>query len=58
MDNLHDVVLAMFGVAIAAVMLIAGEVYLVTGPVARDLALGTAEPHATLERPTKETVND
>ena len=32
MDDLHDVVLAMFGVAIAAVMLVAGELYLVTRP--------------------------
>jgi hypothetical protein len=32
MDNLHDVVLGMFGVAIAAVMLVAGELYLVTRP--------------------------
>jgi hypothetical protein len=32
MDDLHDLVLAMFGVAVAAVMLIAGELYLVTWP--------------------------
>jgi hypothetical protein len=30
MDDIHDVVLSMFGVAIAAVMLVAGELYLVT----------------------------
>jgi hypothetical protein len=30
MDDLHDIVLAMFGVAIAAVMLVAGALYLVT----------------------------
>ena len=30
MDDPHDLVLAMFGVAIAAVMLVAGELYLVT----------------------------
>jgi len=32
MDDLHDLVLAMFGVAFAAVMLVAGELYLVTRP--------------------------
>jgi hypothetical protein len=32
MDNLHDLVWAMFGVAVAAVMLVAGELYLVTRP--------------------------
>ena len=32
MDDLHDLVLAMFGLAIAAVMLVAGELYLVTRP--------------------------
>jgi hypothetical protein len=30
MDDFHDLVLAMFGVAVAAVMLVAGELYLVT----------------------------
>jgi hypothetical protein len=30
MDDLHDGVLAMFGVAIAAAMVVAGELYLVT----------------------------
>jgi len=32
MDNPYDLVLAMFGVAVAAVMLVAGELYLVTRP--------------------------
>jgi hypothetical protein len=32
MDDLHDLVLAMFGMAVAAVMLVAGELYLVTRP--------------------------
>jgi hypothetical protein len=32
MDDFHDLVLAMFGVAVAAVMLVAGELYLVTRP--------------------------
>ena len=32
MDDLHDLVLAMFGVAVAAVMLVAGGLYLVTRP--------------------------
>jgi hypothetical protein len=32
MDDLHDLVLAMFGLAVAAVMLVAGEIYLVTRP--------------------------
>jgi len=32
MDDLHDLVLAMLGVAVAAVMLVAGELYLVTRP--------------------------
>jgi hypothetical protein len=32
MDNLHDLVWAMFGVAVAAVMLVAGELDLVTRP--------------------------
>jgi hypothetical protein len=32
MDDPYDLVLAMFGVTIAAVMLIAGEFYLVTRP--------------------------
>ena len=32
MDDLHDLVLAMFGVAVAAVMLVAGELCLVTRP--------------------------
>lgn len=30
MDDPHDLVLGMFGIAIAAVMLVAGELYLVT----------------------------
>jgi hypothetical protein len=32
MDDLYDLVWAMFGVAIAAVMLAVGELYLVTRP--------------------------
>ena len=32
MDDPYDLVLAMFGVAVAAVMLVAGELYLVTRP--------------------------
>jgi len=32
MDDPYDLVLTMFGVAIAAVMLVAGELYLVTRP--------------------------
>jgi hypothetical protein len=32
MDDLYDLLLAMFGVAVAAVMLIAGELYIVTRP--------------------------
>jgi hypothetical protein len=32
MDDPYDLVLGMFGVAIAAVMLVAGELYLVTRP--------------------------
>ncbi len=32
MDDFYDLVLAMFGVAVAAVMLVAGELYLVTRP--------------------------
>jgi hypothetical protein len=32
MDDLRDLVLAMFGVALAAVMLVAGELYLVRRP--------------------------
>jgi hypothetical protein len=32
MDDHSDLVLAMFGVAVAAVMLVAGELYLVTRP--------------------------
>jgi hypothetical protein len=32
MDDLHDLVLAMLGVAVAGVMLVAGELYLVTRP--------------------------
>jgi hypothetical protein len=32
MDDLYDLVLGMFAVAIAAVMLVAGELYLVTRP--------------------------
>lgn len=32
MDDLHDLVLAMFGLAVAAVMLVAGELYLVARP--------------------------
>jgi hypothetical protein len=39
MDDLHDVVLAMFGVAMAAVMLVAGELYLVTRPDPPELNL-------------------
>jgi hypothetical protein len=31
-DDLYDLVLAMFGVAMAAVMLVEGELYLVTRP--------------------------
>ena len=31
-DDLYDLVLGMFAVAIAAVMLVAGELYLVTRP--------------------------
>ena len=30
MDDLYDLMLAMFGVTVAAVMLVAGELYLVT----------------------------
>ena len=32
MDAPYDLVLAMFGLAVAAVMLVAGELYLVTRP--------------------------
>jgi hypothetical protein len=32
MDDPYDLVLAMFGLAVAAVMLVAGELYLVTRP--------------------------
>ena len=32
MDDLHDLVWAMFGVVVAAVLLVAGELYLVTRP--------------------------
>jgi hypothetical protein len=32
MDDLHDLVLAMFGILAAAIMLVAGELYLVTRP--------------------------
>ena len=32
MDDLHDLVLAMFAFAVTAVMLMAGELYLVTRP--------------------------
>jgi hypothetical protein len=32
MDDPHDLVLSMFALAIAAVMLVAGELYLVTRP--------------------------
>jgi len=32
MDDLYDLVLVMFGAAVAAVMLVAGELYLVTRP--------------------------
>jgi hypothetical protein len=32
MDDFDDLMLAMFGVAVAAVMLVAGELYLVTRP--------------------------
>jgi hypothetical protein len=32
MDDPYDLVLAMFGVAVAAVMLVAGELYLATRP--------------------------
>jgi hypothetical protein len=32
MDDLYDLVQAMFGVAVAAVILVAGELYLVTRP--------------------------
>jgi hypothetical protein len=37
MDDLHDLVLAMFGVAVAATMLVAGELYLVTRPDPRQI---------------------
>jgi hypothetical protein len=45
MDDLRDVVLAMFGVAIAAVILVAGELYLVTRP---DPAEINAKPPAVV----------
>jgi hypothetical protein len=32
MDDLHDLVLAMFAIVIAAIMLVAGELYLVARP--------------------------
>ena len=32
MDDPYDLVLAMFGLAVAAVMLVAGELYIVTRP--------------------------
>jgi hypothetical protein len=32
MDDPYDLVLAMFGLAVAAIMLVAGELYLVTRP--------------------------
>jgi hypothetical protein len=32
MDDLYDLVLTMFGVAVAAVVLVAGELYLVARP--------------------------
>jgi hypothetical protein len=38
MDDLYDLVLGMFGVAIAAVMLVAGELYLVSGRIRRKCA--------------------
>ena len=37
MDDPYDLVLAMFGLAIAAVMLVAGELYLVTRPDAPEI---------------------
>jgi hypothetical protein len=43
-DDFYDLVLAMFGVAIAAVMLVAGELYLVARP---DLAAATRKCHST-----------
>jgi len=45
MDDLHDLVLAMFGVAVAAVMLVAGELYLVTRPDAPEI---NSEPRAVV----------
>ena len=45
MDDLHDLVLAMFGVAVAAVMLVAGELYLVTRPDPREI---NSEPPAVV----------
>ncbi|OKO79057.1 hypothetical protein AC628_12140 [Bradyrhizobium sp. NAS96.2] len=38
LDDSHDLVLAMFGVAVAAFMLFAGELYLVTRPDPPEIA--------------------
>jgi hypothetical protein len=53
MDDLYDLVLAMFVIALAAVMLVAGELYLVTRPDPAEpspnrppaVATSSAEPH-------------
>ena len=37
MDDHYDLVLGMFGVAVAAVMLVAGELYLVTRPDSQEV---------------------
>jgi len=39
MDDPYDLVLAMFGVVLAAVMLVAGELYLVTRPDPPEITL-------------------
>ena len=45
MDDLHDLVLAMLGVAVAGVMLVAGGLYLVTRPDPHEI---NSEPPAVV----------
>jgi len=52
MDDLHDLVLAMFGVAAAAVMLVAGELYLVTRPHPPEI---NPEPSAVVTSSAEQT---
>jgi hypothetical protein len=48
-DKDHDLVLGIFALAIAAVLLVAGELYLVTRP---DGPEASKKPASTNERPT------